>query len=138
MEDIKKPVGRPPKWTNKEELIPLIESYFEDCKQRNEPPFITELAVWLDTNRETLLDYESKEEFSDTIKVAKARCEMAVEKGMMTNKMNATASIFNLKNNYKWKDKTEQDMNLTGNPIIQISQEIADKNALTQDTNRSS
>lgn len=106
------PVGRPPKWNSVEQLESLIESYFEDCKQRDEPPFITELCVWLDTSRKVLLEYEEKEEFSNTIKRAKAKCEMAVEKGMMLNKMNATASIFNLKNNYDWKDKTEQDISV--------------------------
>ncbi len=104
--------GRPLKFKSVEELEKKIEAYFDDCKERDEQPFITELAVWLDCDTDTLRNYEGREEFFGTIKRAKQRCEMAVEKGMLTNKFNATASIFNLKNNYGWKDKTEVDQNL--------------------------
>ncbi len=103
------PVGRPPKFNTPEQLEELIESYFTDCREREEPPFITELCVWLDTSRKVLLEYENKPEFSNTIKRAKQRCEAAIEKGMMTNKMNATGSIFNLKNNYGWEERIKQD-----------------------------
>lgn len=109
-------VGRPPKFSSVEQLESLIESYFEDCKQRNEPPFITEMCVWLDTSRKVLLEYENKPEFSNTIKRAKQRCEAAIEKGMLTNKMNATGAIFNLKNNYGWEERIKQDNSHTVSP----------------------
>jgi|VirMetMinimDraft_7_1064189.scaffolds.fasta_scaffold15322_5 hypothetical protein len=102
-------VGRPPKFASGEELESLIESYFADCEERKEPPFITEMCVWLDTSRKVLLEYEEKEEFRNTIKRAKQKCEAAIEKGMMLNKMNATGSIFNLKNNYGWEERIKQD-----------------------------
>jgi len=87
----------------------MIESYFKDCEQRGVPPFITELAVWLDTSRETLIEYQERPEFVDTIKRAKQRCELAIEKGIMMNKLNTVAGIFNLKNNYGWRDKRETE-----------------------------
>lgn len=102
-------IGRPPKFKSPEQLEELINSYFEDCKQRNEPPFITEMCVWLDTSRKVLLEYEEKPDFSNTIKKAKQKCEAAIEKGMMTNKMNATGAIFNLKNNYGWEERIKND-----------------------------
>lgn len=127
--DVKRSVGRPMKFGSPEELEQLVESYFEDCKQRNEPPFICELAVWLDTSRETLSNYEEKDGYFDTIKRAKQRCESAVEKGMMTGKLNATASIFNLKNNYGWEDKVvKQIQGDEENPLT--------INTLTNDANR--
>lgn len=101
--------GRPPKFKTVEELDNLIESYFADCKERGEPPFFVELCVWLDTTRKTLLEYEEKDEFRNSVKRAKARCEAAIEKGMLTNKFNATGSIFNLKNNYGWEDRQKVD-----------------------------
>ena len=52
---------------------------------------------------------------------------------MLGNKVNPTAGIFNLKNNYGWRDKTEQDVTSGGKPIIQIPSEIAIKNDITSD-----
>lgn len=74
------------------------------------PYTITGLALALDTTRETLLDYQYKEEFTDTIKAAKLRCENFNEQ--MLYGPSPTGTIFNLKNNYGWKDKTEQDLNV--------------------------
>lgn len=110
METQKHPGGRPPKFKNVEEMETLINDFFLDCDQKNEPYTITGLALWLDTTRETLLDYQDKDEFSDAIKRAKLRCQNWVEKGALMNKVNPTSAIFNLKNNYGWKDKTEQEL----------------------------
>lgn len=105
------PAGRPPKFESVEQLESLIESYFINCDQEKRPYTITGLALWLDTSRETLINYEEKEQYFDTIKRAKSRCENWVEEGALMNRVNATSAIFNLKNNYGWKDKTEQDIN---------------------------
>lgn len=69
------------------------------------PYTITGLAYYLDTSRETLLDYQERPEFSDTIKKAKLKCENYAESMLFST--TPTGSIFNLKNNYGWKDKTE-------------------------------
>lgn len=110
-------MARPLKFESVEQLESMIESYFIDCDDNEEPYTITGLALWLDTNRETLLNYEERPEFFDTIKRAKLRCENWVEKGLLKNQVNATAGIFNLKNNYGWKDKTETDITTDGDKI---------------------
>jgi len=79
------------------------------------PYTITGLALALDTSRETLLEYEEREEFVDTIKKAKDRCHNYVENSLLTS--NPTGAIFNLKNNYGWRDKTEQDLTTGGDKI---------------------
>lgn len=71
------------------------------------PYTITGLALHLGTTRETLLDYQEKEEFSDAIKAAKQRCEDFAERRLFEGK--ATGPIFNLKNNYGWKDEKKVD-----------------------------
>lgn len=71
---------------------------------------ITGLAMALNTTRETLLDYENKDEYSDTIKKAKSKIENYVENNLFGS--NVTGPIFNLKNNYGWRDKTEQDLHV--------------------------
>lgn len=72
------------------------------------PYTITGLALALDTSRETLLQYEGRPEFVDTIKKAKDKCHNYVENSLLTS--NPTGAIFNLKNNYGWKDKTESEI----------------------------
>ena len=47
-----------------------------------------------------------KEEFSDTIKKAKLKVENYLEKHLITDS-STTGIIFNLKNNFGWKDKQE-------------------------------
>lgn len=113
------------KFKSVQELQERIDAYFELCWETNDegkrvqtrPYTITGLALALDTNRQTLVNYEEKEEYFDAIKRAKLMCENYVEEGMLTNKLNSTASIFNMKNNYGWKDKTEQDITTQGDKI---------------------
>lgn len=79
-------------------------------------PSITGLALVLDTNRQTLLEYQGEvpgrekkdSEFADTIKRAKMIIEDAVQEGL--NSSAPTGTIFNLKNNFEWKDKTESEL----------------------------
>lgn len=127
-------MGRPPKYKTVEELEKLIDKYFLSCweqkidmfgnpifmkdkkgKKTNkkvmiqkEPYTITDLAIALGTTRETLIDYEKKDDFSDTIKRAKEMCQGYAERQLFIGK-NPTGAIFNLKNNYGFKDKTEQE-----------------------------
>ena len=114
--------GRPLKFQSVEELEVKIEEYFNSCyEERIEPlgikrmvkvkhPTVTGLAVALDTDRQTLLNYEERPEYFDTIKRAKSRIEAELEQLMLdpTNR-NATGAIFNAKNNFGWKDKQEID-----------------------------
>ena len=76
------------------------------------PYLITGLAVALDTSRQTLINYEEREEFFDTIKAAKMRCQDYAASRLFTG--NATGAIFVLKNNYAWKDTKEVDQTIRG------------------------
>ena len=107
------PAGRPLKFNSVKELEERIDAFFEHCKEKKEVPTITGLAVALDTNRQTLLEYEKNEKpkykrFSDTIKKAKQYIEYHVEQRLFSSNQ-VTGVIFNLKNNFGWKDKTEVD-----------------------------
>jgi len=101
-------------------------------KTKQIPYTITGLALALRTSRKVLVEYEDKDEFSNTIKEAKNKCEHFVEQMLFTN--SPTGPIFNLKNNYSWKDKTETDMNLDGGMNVALVEFIRDKpNATDQD-----
>jgi len=102
----KHPGGRPPKYKTKEEIQEKIDKYFMDCDRNSEPYTVTGLGLALDMSRQDLINYSNKEEFFDTIKKAKLRVENYLEKRLI-NDNSATGIIFNLKNNYGWKDKQE-------------------------------
>jgi len=120
------------KFNSCQEVKDLVEVYFKRQKEERRPFIIVGLARALGTNRQTLLDYEKEEKsslseeeskcISDTIKESKLRCEEYAEEALFIGK-NVIGPIFNLKNNYKWKDKTEMGFD---SPITEI--EIIVKN----------
>ena len=85
----------------------LVEVHHKIMTEQK-PYTITGLALALDTSRETLLEYEERPEFVDTIKKAKVKCEAYAETLLFST--TPTGTIFNLKNNYGWKDKTENEI----------------------------
>ena len=94
---------RPLKFS-KEELEKKIDEYFKNTPI--EEQMITGLAVHLDTSRQTLCNYEERDDFFDTIKRAKDKIEMAYEKRGL--KVGNAFDIFRLKN-MGWKDRMEQE-----------------------------
>ena len=122
----KRPVGSPPYFTEVEEMKELIDKYFEDCKGEPllddegnqmldkrghpirinvEPPTVTGLALALGFNsRQSLLNYQAKEAFVDTITRAKAIIEKYNEIRLY-DKEGVNGAKFNLSNNYGWSEK---------------------------------
>lgn len=96
--------GRPLKFESVEVLQAKIDEYFETLDKSEQT--ITGLAIYLETSRETLMNYEAKAEFFDAIKKAKDRIEHAYE--MRGLKVGNAFDIFRLKN-MGWKDKTETE-----------------------------
>lgn len=96
------------------------EGYWKEIEMITEqkPYTISGLARSLEVVRNTLLNYEDpehwpadmddeiKQELLRTIKNAKSRCEEYAETQLFVGKQ-ATGPIFNLKNNYGWKDQSE-------------------------------
>ena len=113
-------VGRPLKFKSVKELEKKIDAYFKD--ETNLPWTITDLACWLDCDRQTLLNYQEKEEFFGTIKKAKTRIEASIEKQALLGNYNSTFAIFNMKNNFGWQDKHEVDT--TSSNRIQIINDL--------------
>lgn len=158
------PFKKPLKFTSVEELVKQIDAYFEslydyardmwgnrmvDKEAKPDPDnpdakvyvmkkvkvaTVTGLAVFLDTTRETLLDYESGkyddrdaegksieltveqqeynaqvQKYSDTIKRAKLMIYDDTEQQLFISGRSSGA-IFSLKNNYQWQDKTQQEL----------------------------
>lgn len=76
------------------------------------------LALALDMDRKTLFNYSKDEQFFPTIKKAKAKVEEQLEENALMGKYNPTFAIFNLKNNFDWKDKQEVDTTSTNRVMI--------------------
>lgn len=140
--------GRPLKYNTVDEIQVLIDGYFESCfaevplrtkdgdvigfeRQQVRPYTITGLCMALDTTRETLLDYANKDMFSDAIARAKLKIHNYAEEQLFSAK-NPAGVMFNLKNNYGWKDKTEQEITVnTG--IAERLQRAKDRKSLAME-----
>lgn len=94
--------GRPPKWETPEQLSDLINKYFDETEQ--DEYTVTGLCLYLDTNKQTLLNYQAKEEYSHIIDMAKMKVEHAYELSLRKN--GRSGDIFALKN-FGWTDKQE-------------------------------
>jgi hypothetical protein len=125
-------VGRPLKFKSAKELESLIEEYFDYCDNRIKtfykdgqditasvpaPYTMSGLARRLKIDRKTLVNYSHKDEYFLTIKDARERVQEDIETRLMETH-NQTGAIFNLKNNFGWQDKREEDITSGGKPIV--------------------
>lgn len=121
-------MARPLKYKTVDELQAAIDRYFEDCRgeplldgdgkavtDKNgipiivgaKPPTVTGLALALGfTTRQTLLNYQGKKQFVDTIMRAKSRCEEYAE-GRLFDRDGANGAQFSLKYNFRWEDQKD-------------------------------
>ena len=123
------PVGRPLIFETVKEVEEKIKEYFDYCDNRlvngydnktnqqfayinPEPYTMSGLAYYLEIDRKTLLNYSKKEEFFLTIKRARDKVEMDVDRRLNDKNAFTPGLIFNLKNNFDWKDKSEIDQNI--------------------------
>lgn len=98
--------GRPPTFETPAEFATKASEYFT-ANERNSWT-ITGLVLHLGfSDRQSLYDYQKKEEFSGIVKHCRTMVEMAYEHKLSTS--NVTGAIFALKN-MGWKDRTEMDI----------------------------
>ncbi len=102
------PGGRPPLFTDPQQLQDLVDNYFKNDQQ----PTLAGLAVSLGMSRQSLYNYEEKDQFFDIIKSARELVESLYEARLIYGSQ-PTGVIFALKN-MNWKDKTEQDLAISG------------------------
>ena len=128
-------VGRPPKYKNCEEIQMKIDDYFKECEGKvllddkkhavtdkygnpiivgAKPPTVTGLALALGfATRKSLLEYQGKKEFVNTITRAKTRIEQYAEERLF-DRDGAAGAKFSLANNFSgWKEKQEVDVSGT-------------------------
>lgn len=125
--------GRPLKFKTVEELQTAIDNYFDYCDNRSRSVYVERLgdnisvsapapytmsglARALNLSRQALSEYSHREQFGDTIKAARDKVQEDIETRLMETS-NQSGAIFNLKNNFGWRDKIEQDVTSNGESI---------------------
>ena len=107
--------GRPRKFATATELRKKITAYFKERDRKGKPYTVCGLALALGLDRKALIEYAQQPEFSNTIKKAKLRIEAQLEERLMDKAFSTPGVIFNLKNNFGWRD--EQKIDLGQQPI---------------------
>jgi len=77
------------------------------------PPSMTGLCIFLDITRETWREYCDpvlNPQFVDTTTRTRARMENYLEEQLVTREKTVQGIIFNLQNNYGWRDKREVEL----------------------------
>lgn len=93
------------------------------------PPSVTALCLFLGIHRDTFSEYSGKEEFSDTVTRARGRIEAYLEEQLLAGKK-VQGVIFQLKNNYGWKDQRELELGKETRESMAENLSLAEKMAL--------
>lgn len=132
-------VGRPPKYKNMEEIEDKIEQYFRECEGEilkdddgkpvlnkignpiivgRKPLTVTGLALALGfTTRKSLLEYQGKKEFVNTITRAKSVVEKYAEERLF-DRDGSNGAQFSLRNNFKGWDADKEETVPEGITIV--------------------
>jgi len=126
-------MGRPAKYTDPEVLDQAIQEYFELCDEQNTPYTSPGLALALGFNdRSSMNDYKAKKKFFSPIKKAMSIIERQRLEKMLKGSHNVAGCIFDLKNNFGYKDKQETEISGPGGGPIAITAYPPEPEALAQ------
>lgn len=110
--------GRPRIWDTPEALQEQIDQYYAWAKREKKPLTIERLAVFLDVDRHTILNYAKEDKFFSTIKKARSFILASKIENLTSLGGVKTGIIFDLKNNEGFVDKTEVKTDLSINQIF--------------------
>ena len=140
-------MGRPRKYKTAEEMQEIIDKYFEECDGKvlkgddgeiffdkycqpvvigRKPPTVTGLALALGfTSRQSLLNYQGKKQYMDTITRAKSYIEAYTE-GRLFDRDGVNGAKFSLTNNFKgWREKPIDETNeISPNNLFEMIEKI--------------
>lgn len=88
---------------------PVLDKYGNEIYSHQRPPTVTGLALALGfASRKSLLEYQGKQEFVNTITRAKTRCEQYAEERLF-DRDGTNGARFSLQANFGWKDKPQEN-----------------------------
>ena len=136
--------GRPRKYESVDAMEDAMEVYFGECDARVKqvvtgphtnrqiqtvaiptPYTIQGLCVALDLTYEGLSEYERRDEFSATVKRAKAAIESNKVIHMLDGDGFGAGYIFDLKHNHGWSDKSQLEVG-GGISVVYIEEDLKD------------
>lgn len=140
-EEVKKhPGGRPRKYNDAKVFAAKVDEYFLHCDNTmisygtnkgvieiRTPYSVLGLCDFLGITRDTLCEYEKLDLFSDTIMRAKQKMELDKSIGGLIGKYNSQFTMFDLKNNFGWKDKTETELTGANGGAIEINVSVGEE-----------
>ena len=115
------PGGRPRAFKSVEDLEQKFETYKDYLKTNDKPPTIAGLAYYLGCDRQTIYNYEAKDEFFCTIKRFREWVMMNIEENCIIRGNGGTVFIAK---NYGYTDK--QEIEHSGEQTFKIDIEIVD------------
>lgn len=114
--------GRPKKYTKKS-LQTAVDGYFASISRNGDgnawtaeykrPPTVSGLCLYLGIDRSTWQNYADRKlhpEFAEITAYARMRMEAYLEEQLLTREKNVQGLIFNLQNNYGWREKREVEL----------------------------
>ena len=99
-----------PNISDSEGVKKTCEAYFDICESERVRPTVSGLALALGVNRAILMKWLNGEisiQTADVIMEYFSLIEIFDETALKDNKTNAVAGLFNMKNNYGYKDEVE-------------------------------
>lgn len=108
---MKKKPGARLKYQTIKKLKEAVEEYFDDVRKNEKRPTMSGLALHLGLSRQGLLDYANRDGYGQVVQWAKQRVEVSFEEALYGTSVSGV--IFNLKNNFGWKDKQEIEQHNT-------------------------
>lgn len=108
---------KPEKYTQ-EFVAAELQAMIQELEDNPAVVILGELFATRDYSPQRFSEWEEKfqddEEISESIKRIKSTLEARLNLGGLKGILNPTMTIFNLKNNYGWRDKTEVDSTIKG------------------------
>ena len=118
--------GRPLKYSELEGLQSKIDEYFREADKAGMRYTVPGLAYFLGfVERKAIWEYKQRPKFSPTIKRALLRIEQQRAHELLTEN-NPVGKIFDLKNNFGWKD--EKQLDVAGSLKIEMVDRFSDEN----------
>lgn len=108
--------GQPPRWETPEELQEDIDLYIKTCHEEGRPLTIAGLALAVGVDRQTIYNYEKKDEYFGIIKRARDHILAFLEEKMM---MEGKAGQIFLAKNYGYTDR--QEIESSGTNSIRVT-----------------
>jgi hypothetical protein len=104
--------GTPRKWRTPEELQTRVKAFFDMCFEKGVHPTVTGLAIFLESCRQTLLNYKNDGAFGPILKRAKELCSSYLEQRAISGS-SVAGEIFLLKANHQYKEEASVRVNVS-------------------------